>query len=546
MILYSSKFGQLNISSLNDLKTQLDNDAKIKEIIREFDSSKLNQNAIYSIQNKPAVTNDNLLHVNVIAILGSNTKYFDLQIPTSSINLNISNMSISVSGNNVKPLTSAVASFNYNVSLAPKSYFMNPASTPVASASEVTNANKILVKLGLAEVTTRNQIVLTQKAIQEQLGIYNVEFSNASIAPSGTTTNGKSGLYQISLQATPIANGDFVWDDGQNTVRTITFEVWVNVGEITPTVNSTLNITGPFSKIFAANTGTGNNRVRTNDVIADDIKSNLSKYFSNGNDLKTVENLNIRVEGNFPETSVWTGEPYEVWSKTTRFKGIYSSSSQKINITSLNDLKTKLNSIGLGKFLLDSNLLFRDASFTILNQLGFTGGDLIHVNILVNSPYTQGTFTVDVGIPTSDINLIISNLKIASFGDNVTLQSVPVNFTYNIGINDSVDFIKPTTGVTPLSDANKNNVNEALVSLGFATRNIDSNPGTYTLNPDKISAALGVFNCTFEGISIKDVSNGSSRSFTISLIATPNNNYYWEDGTNTSKELSFTVNLTAS
>lgn len=65
-------------------------------------------------------------------------------------------MFILVSGNNVKLFISVVVSFNYNVFLVLKSYFMNFVFILVVSVSEVINVNKILVKLGFVEVIIRN------------------------------------------------------------------------------------------------------------------------------------------------------------------------------------------------------------------------------------------------------------------------------------------------------------------------------------------------------------------------------------------------------
>ncbi|BAC44494.1 hypothetical protein D8X55_04470 [Malacoplasma penetrans] len=543
-ILYGSSLDQFNISSLDDFKSQLNNDTKLKDIISKSDASKFDSTATYSIASGSnlGLVGDNLVHVNVIETdASSNTKSIDLQIPISNINLNVSNMIVSVSGDNVETQTNKTTNFSYNVGISDQSQFTNPVDAPVASASEVKSANKILVKLGYAEVAANNQITLNQDLLKEELGIYNVTFSNAnaSIAPNGSTTDGTTGSYKISLDATPTPNKDFVWEDGTSDTKPVSFNVNVSVDEITPSLNSTLDLKGSLSRIF--DTSGSGTRKDTNTVIAEDIKSNLNNYFSNGNDLKTVEDLDVTVNGNFP-TSTWTGVAYDTWKSSTSYTGIYSSESAQIDITSLNDLKTKLTTKGLYGILLAAGLKFSGSSFAIQNEIGLSGGDLLHVNIRITSEWTTNPFTVDLAIPVSDINLKVSNLGVSVSGSNVkALSNGSVNYTYNVGIDDTVNFVKPTTGVTALSSANKTNVNEALVSLGFATKS-----GTnYTLNKDKISAALGVFNCTFEGISIQEDAS-TANNFTITLKATPNTNYYWEDGTNVPKELSFKVDLTVS
>ncbi|BAC44498.1 hypothetical protein D8X55_04485 [Malacoplasma penetrans] len=538
-VLYSTDLNTLNISSLNDLKYQL-TDAKIKEILNASDSSKLKTNAEYTVKNKPGFTSNNLIHINVFEILGSSVKNLDLQIPYSSVNFNISNMQISVSGDNVQT-TNATTTLNYNVAINTETNSTQIASRPTATASEISDVNKVLVKLGFAEIGSDNNVTLNQKALQEELGIYNVVFSNASIAPSGTTTDGQSGAYKISFDATPIANKGFVWEDGTSTAKSVSFDVNVDVGNITPDLNQTINLTGSVSKIFDTTTTSGT-RKDTNTVIAEDIKANPENYFSNGSDLKTISDLAVTVNGNFP-TSTWTGSPYETWKSTVTSTnvGIYSPSLPQLNISSLSDLKTKINQLGIYNVLLTSGLTYSGATFAFQNELGFTDDDLLHVCVRVTSTY--GNVNVDLGIPLSSINLTVSALAVSVNGTGVqTLTNGNTNYTYNIGIDDTVNFTKPTT-VSPLTEENKTNVNEALVSLGFATKNTNSNPNTYTLDSTKISKALGVYNCTFEGIAIQE---DSANNYTITLKATPNANYNWDSGTNESRELTFKVDLASS
>ncbi|BAC44495.1 signal-peptide-less P35 lipoprotein homolog [Malacoplasma penetrans HF-2] len=448
-------------------------------------------------------------------------------------------MQISVSGTDVRT-TNTTINFNYNIGINSQSSLPQLTSTPRGSSSEAKDPNKILVKLGYAEIASNKEITLNQEVLQEEFGIYNVEFSNASISPSKNTQNGYSGVYTITLDVTPITNKGFVWEDGSSNTKKISFDTNVDVALITPAINKTINLTGSLTRIFDVNTP-ASYRKSTDIMIAQDIHANLEKYFSNGNDIKTVNNLTIDASGSFPSVSSWTGLAYANWSSNVKHSTVYASSLPQINITSLNDLKTKWDSQGLQNILLESGLKFSNSTFTIQNLLGFTDGDLVHMNIFVESGYGED-FTVDLQIPVSDINLTIPGLRVTANGENVQYLLIDTtNFTYNIGIDDTVNFVKPKTGVTSLSSANKNKVNEALVSLGFATRN----SGSYTLNSNKISAALGVFNCTFEGVSITE-DQSKPNNFTIVLRATPNVNYYWENGSRDYKELSFKVDLVSS
>ncbi|BAC44474.1 P35 lipoprotein homolog reported as IMP14 [Malacoplasma penetrans HF-2] len=311
----------------------------------------------------------------------------------------------------------------------------------------------------------------------------------------------------------------------------------------TPAIKTEVSLSGSLSKIY--DTTTGDSRKNTNEMIAQDILSNPEDYFTNGADLKNVQGWSVTVDGNFDSQSTWTGEAYSAWSANATFSGVYAIASEQLNITSLNDLKTQLSDSTKLKAICDAipGLRFSSAtasSYQVQNQVGFTGDDLLHINVTAQDG--NNTRNMNLGIPVSDLNLKITGLKVSvngtnnETGNNVeSVENLTTDFTYNIGIKDTVDFTQPTTTPTT-TEANKNNVNEALKALGYTKTD-------GSLDNDKIAAAVGIYNCTFVASSIQEDSNTPNK-FTITLKATPNENYVWEDGTREAKDVSFDVTFT--
>ncbi|RXY95979.1 hypothetical protein D8X55_05005, partial [Malacoplasma penetrans] len=342
---------------------------------------------------------------------------------------------------------------------------------------------------------------------------------------------------------------------------------------ITPQIKSTSTLSGALSSIY--NPANSSN---TNALIADEIKKNLTEVFDNGDALNNVNDLEITVTHSFPE-STWTGLTFNSdtgnWGNSTNAqdnveiqeanKLLYPTQTTELNISYLSDLKEQLNDDAkLEKILDDAGATVdADTVYSVNNGLGFTNKnsgsenrDLLHVNV-VGTKTTAGqtptttTTNYDLQIPVSDLNLEISNLSVTVKGSNVTETTATTNFTYNIGINDAENYVDPSTKPTA-TEEEAGKLDDVLVKLGYATAATGGATET-TLNNDAIIQGLGIYNVTFartttegvQGIVPKEdaSNNGNEKTYTITLSATPNQGYVWEDGTSNAKDISFDVIL---
>ncbi|WP_324611515.1 P35 family lipoprotein [Malacoplasma penetrans] len=85
-----------------------------------------------------------------------------------------------------------------------------------------------------------------------------------------------------------------------------------------------------------------------------------------------------------------------------------------------------------------------------------------------------------------------------------------------------------------------------LKKLGYTTGSDDA------IDNDKISAALGIYNCKFTAktakVNDKETPNaevtGSNKVYTVTVTATPyDSTYVWDDGAEGGKDISFDVSL---
>ncbi|BAC44471.1 P35 lipoprotein homolog [Malacoplasma penetrans HF-2] len=339
---------------------------------------------------------------------------------------------------------------------------------------------------------------------------------------------------------------------------------------ITPKIKSTVTLGGALSNIYdTANTS------NTNNLIADEIKKNLSEVFDNGEALKDISSLDISVNHKFPD-STWTGLPFNHSSDGSSVfwgndqadqtsiliepenKLLYPSKTQPLTISSLSDLKTQLNDSKLKEILKDTETKPEaNTTYSVDNALGFTNKalgsdnkDLLHVNV-VGTTKVEGsedtTTNYDLQIPVSDLNLKLTDLEVTVKGDNVTTSTLRTTLTYNIGINDSTN--QDNEGAKPQateSDAGK--LDTILVKFGYANEGTQGQEAT--LNNENLIEGLGIYNVTFSKDSnskIEPKTNSGNeeneKTYTITLSAKPNDGYVWEDGTSTAKNISFDVIL---
>ncbi|BAC44463.1 hypothetical protein D8X55_05040 [Malacoplasma penetrans] len=323
---------------------------------------------------------------------------------------------------------------------------------------------------------------------------------------------------------------------------------------ITPQIQSAVTLNGALSDIYdTANSSSEN----TNAKIAEEIKNNLETVFTNGAALSDVSDLEITVSHNFPE-STWIGTAYSGdsgWYSAQMDTVLYDYTLNPLTISSLSDLKTQLSDSKIQEiFTAAGTTTTTNATYAVQNALGFTNKnngaenrDLLHVNVLETVPGQSGgdptTKNYDLQIPVSDLNLELKDLSVTVKGTNVAETTLTTTLTYNIGINEAQNFTQPTTNPTvqgsDIQNDDANAANKALVALTYATEA----DGQTTLDNEKISAELGIYNSVFTAVSIKPVDGGNNQ-YTITLSATPKDGYVWEDGSNTAKQVSFNVTFT--
>ncbi|BAC44467.1 P35 lipoprotein homolog [Malacoplasma penetrans HF-2] len=330
---------------------------------------------------------------------------------------------------------------------------------------------------------------------------------------------------------------------------------------ITPELNETVNLSGSLSDIYDS-TGTLN----ANQKIAADIKDNhLSDVFANGQALSEVSDLSVTVSGEFSR-ALWTGltfngetgnwEDSEDNSNNITIadanKLVYTSESDQINIESLDDLHNKLSVRETLKTALENAgvaSIPETTTLAVSNNLGFTNGDLLHVNVTATPTGASATATnYDLQIPVSNLNLVVPNLTITVAGTNVgEANRTTTNFNFNVGIDPTLNFSQ--TGNAPSATTDEVTGDDAastiLQKLGYTTAT-----GSTDLSNDKISAALGIYNCKFtptnatENTSATATNNGN-KVYTVTVTAEPyDTSYVWDDGSSGSKEFTFDVSLT--
>lgn len=269
----------------------------------------------FEIKNKPGLTNDDLIHINVIVTSGSKTSTpYDLQIPVSDINLSLPKCNITISGKNVKTVSGDVE-INYNIGIK-SDQIINPTivatvkiDIAVGTNENFTNsANSVLQALGLTKSASSSiavktsslnisreankkeatAIELDSQKIGETLGIYNTTFSNPKLELSTTdsqttATNDNSLTYKMTIEGKP--NSGYYWDDKKDD-STQNFSFNVKVLQQTAFSKSTSISTALIGKTVTWKTGL-NNISSSSDS---DLETKLGKYASDGTDecIKTM------------------------------------------------------------------------------------------------------------------------------------------------------------------------------------------------------------------------------------------------------------------
>lgn len=234
---YSDSLPKLNISSLDDLYTQIYAKDKGRQFISNVIKAageKISGAYLWVVDDKLGLTNsksttsygatdnDVVLHVSAIAIQPRKSMPIDIQIPVSSINLDLSNCKVLIEGNDKVNETSTTASVKYNIGINSKVNFDQPTNTPTITNANATNVNEALVSLGYATKSKDGTYTLNNYKISTGLGIFNCSFKPKSIVEKSTTKT-----YTITITTTP--NDGYVWEDGDNASKDLTFDVNFNV-----------------------------------------------------------------------------------------------------------------------------------------------------------------------------------------------------------------------------------------------------------------------------------------------------------------------------
>ncbi|RXY95942.1 hypothetical protein D8X55_05075, partial [Malacoplasma penetrans] len=232
--LYPTNLDQLTFKDLDGLKTELEktgtNNKTVLQNALETAGATIDAGAQLSIENRLGLTNDDLLHVNVKETKANTAdKNYDLQIPVSDLNLSVSDLSIKVTSDNIETGEKTTTKYDYNIGIDPTTHYVQGTTKPSANDEASVDVNKVLEDLSLA---TDANGTLDNEALIKALGVYNVQFSNPTIAKKATTTRAiEDTVYTITLKATPTANKNYVWsDNGNSEERDITFDVTLAIG----------------------------------------------------------------------------------------------------------------------------------------------------------------------------------------------------------------------------------------------------------------------------------------------------------------------------
>ncbi|BAC44053.1 hypothetical protein D8X55_02925 [Malacoplasma penetrans] len=253
---YDSESPQIDISSLNDLKNKLSDETTLKEALSKAGVADT-EGSTYTIKNRLGLTDNNLIHVNVEGKSSTATTQYDLQIPVSDINLDLSNVDISISGDDVNPVEESV-NLNFNIGINSKTTYTAP--TETQKLTKKATVDSVMEQLGFKATSTtknvvRTSITLTQDngasttslvgldtdKIAESLGIFNTEFKNITLTrvsewnPYDEVQENQNYLtYRIDITGSP--KQGYYFDDGKTEDKTFSFNV--NINQQTATFNN--------------------------------------------------------------------------------------------------------------------------------------------------------------------------------------------------------------------------------------------------------------------------------------------------------------------
>lgn len=265
------------------------------------------------------------------------------------------------------------------------------------------------------------------------------------------------------------------------------------------------------------------------------------------------ESIRVNVPNINKENDKWGSIDYSDWKNgtTEAFVNYYD---EFIHITSLNDLKLKINNNETLKKLLAASSINTDNLTNLkivdntnigivkndINTLSNLTLDLIHINVQANDN-SRWIIKFDLGIPVSNINYKLKYLVLELYFNNSKF-STKTNIDMSFGIDSTIENFKDKEIIIDSQQNEKEtvNINELLTQLKWSvpsnqTKLTDGN-NIIQLDSNKIGKDLGIYNVHFsnpiDSTSIdKKIGTDSYEGMSITFDITPKNNFYWEDGT---------------
>ncbi|BAC44466.1 P35 lipoprotein homolog [Malacoplasma penetrans HF-2] len=199
-LVYTSNSAQLTFKDLDGLKAELEKttgtDSKtVAQVALEAAGATFASGTTITIENRLGFTNDDLIHVNVKAAPSSgNPVNYDLQIPTSDLNLSVTGLSIKVTGENITEGEKTTTNFTYNIGI--KEGVIVPTDKPNLATADKGTQMKVMEALGY---TNTAGDALDDNKISVKLGLYNCKFTLVS----ATEDTNNAGTFTIKISATP-------------------------------------------------------------------------------------------------------------------------------------------------------------------------------------------------------------------------------------------------------------------------------------------------------------------------------------------------------
>ncbi|WPL38532.1 P35 family lipoprotein [Malacoplasma iowae] len=328
------------------------------------------------------------------------------------------------------------------------------------------------------------------------------------------------------------------------------------VTKVTPKIKSNITLVGKFSDLVSSDTGT-----TTDQLISQDLQKDLSKVVDNSEQLKDAK---VTFNSNLSEEDKKFNDGtknYDDWKSSASSNIVYySSTSEQLTVKSTKDLNQQLTPTALSDIMKKAGFneaTNKDFKLNDVNKI-CVDKDMLHVSVTATdkSGLKTGDTEIDLVIPTSDINFAPEKATVEISGTNVDTKKQQVTFKYDVGIDSSVNY---TLNKLDLNEGKKieNNI-DVLEALGWKqvqatgkqlSRNAlvstfveKEGTGTNDINSQKMGNDIGVFNSKFTNFQVTETEKGSGL-YNLTVTATPNDGYQWDDGTKDQKELKIATNV---